>query len=104
MSELNVAKKKNDLARVLEILHALESGESFGVASDTVDDKEQLKAKIADTNEKIRLLELAIAELEASESYQLIQAIDDKEAYFEQLEIQLEEEYRYLEQELNGHC
>ena len=55
MSELNVAKKKNDLARVLEILHALESGESFGVASDTVDDKEQLKAKIADTKEKIRL-------------------------------------------------
>ncbi len=100
MSELNVAKKKNDLARVLEILHALESGESFGVASDTVDDKEQLKAKIADTKEKIRLLELAIAELEASESYQLIQAIDDKEAYFEQLKSQLEEEYRFLEQEL----
>jgi len=38
--------------------------------------------------------------LEASESYQLIQAIDDKEAYFEQLESQLEEEYRYLAQEL----
>ena len=49
------------------------------------------------------LLELAITELEASESYQLIQAIDDKQAYFEQLKIQLEEEYRYLEQELNGH-
>ena len=46
------------------------------------------------------LLELAITELEASESYQLIQAIDDKQAYFEQLKIQLEEEYRYLAQEL----
>ena len=46
------------------------------------------------------LLELAITELEASESYQLIQAIDDKQAYFEQLTIQLEEEYRYLAQEL----
>jgi len=32
----------------LERLHVLESGESLGVASDTVDDKEQLKQQFED--------------------------------------------------------
>jgi len=101
MVELNVAKKKNDLTRVQEILTALESGESFGVASDTVDDKEILKAKIAEAKEKIQQFKLAIEELDASESYQLIQQIDDIESYFEELKNQLEEEYQLLEKELN---
>lgn len=100
MAELNVAKKKNDLARVLEILHALESGESFGVASDTEDNKERLKEKIAEAREKVRVLELAIAELETSDSYQLIQELEDRNAYFEQLKTQLEQERERLEQEL----
>ncbi len=100
MAELNVAKKKNDLARVLEILHALESGESFGVASDTENNKERLKEKIAEAREKVRLLELAIAELQKSESYQLIQQLEDRNAYFEQLKTQLEKERERLEQEL----
>jgi hypothetical protein len=38
--------------------------------------------------------------LQASESYELIQEIDDKEAYFEQLKSQLEAEYECLVQEL----
>lgn len=100
MSELNAAKKKNDLARVQAILAALESGESFGVASDTVDDKEILKAKIEEAKQKIQQLKEEIAALDNSESYQLIQQIDDKESYFEQLKTQLEEEYQILEQEL----
>lgn len=101
MVELNIAKKKKDLARVEEILTALESGESFGVASDTVDDKEILKTKIEEAKQKIQQLNDEITELDNSDSYQLIQQIDDIESYFEQLKTQLEEEYQRLEQELN---
>ncbi len=38
--------------------------------------------------------------MQANEKYKLIQEIDDKEAYFEQLKTQLEAEYECLVQEL----
>lgn len=50
MSELNAAKKKKDLARVKEILYSLETGDGFDVASNTIQDKDILKAKIITTD------------------------------------------------------
>lgn len=100
MAELNLARKKSDLARVLMILRALESEQSFRAASDTIDNKELLKAKIIETKKRVGSLELALANLKTSESYQLVQQMENGNAYFEQLKIQFKKELELLEQQL----
>jgi DnaJ-domain-containing protein 1 len=100
MSELNIAKKKQDLYKIKEILHLLKFGLGFEVASDAVDDKELLKNIIANIKNKISLLENEIKELELSETYSIVQEIDDKDEYFSAIKIQLEEEYERLKKEL----
>ena len=101
MTELNLARKKKDLQRVKEILYALQSGDGFDVASDTLQDKDLLKSKIANTKAKIDALAVEINKLEVSDIYKNIQGIDDRDAYFENLKAQLEEEYARLEKELS---
>ena len=100
MTELNLAKKKKDLEKIKEILHSLQSGMGFEVASDTVNDKELLKNLISNIMDKISLLESEINDLESSETYNTIQEIDDKDEYFNELKTQLDYEFGLLEKEL----
>jgi len=102
MSELNAAKKEKNLARVKEILFALQNGGGFDVASDTIQDKDVLNTKISTIKKQIASLEIEIDELEKSEPFQIIHEIEDKNEYFEELKVQLEEELEKLDEELRN--
>lgn len=94
---LNDAYRHQDLARVLEILQHLETGKPLSSASDSINDKEALKAKIADLRKRLAELEAEITALQNSEIYQQIQEIEDRESYFAELEEQLQLELKTLE-------
>ncbi len=100
MSELNAAKKKKDLDKVKEILLSLQTGEGFDVASDTINDRDLLEKRVANTKVKIDVLIIEITELENSVTFKTIQDIDDKGEYFENIKSQLEEELERLEKEV----
>jgi DnaJ-domain-containing protein 1 len=93
---LNEAYRRQDLARVLEILQHLETGKPLSSASDSINDKEALKAKIADLRKRLAELEAEIKSLQESEIYQQIQQIEDRELYFAELEEQLQIELNAL--------
>jgi uncharacterized coiled-coil DUF342 family protein len=100
MTELNSARQKKDLNKVLEILNMLMSGD-FVIASDNIFDIDLLKSKISKTKTQIDELKTEIDELETSDTYENIQSIDDKDAYFSEIKVQLVEESERLEKELN---
>jgi DnaJ-domain-containing protein 1 len=94
---LNEAYRNQDLQRVAEILQHLETGKPLSSASDSINDKEALKAKIADLRKRIIELEAEITALQNSEIYQRIQEIEDRERYFAELEQALKQELNALE-------
>jgi uncharacterized coiled-coil DUF342 family protein len=100
MTELNSARQKKDLNKVLEILNMLISG-GFVIASDNIFDIDLLKTKIVKTKAQIDELKTEIDELETSDTYKNIQSIDDKDEYFFKVKMQLVQESVRLEKELN---
>jgi DnaJ-domain-containing protein 1 len=94
---LNEAYRNQDLQRVAEILQHLETGKPLSSASDSINDKEVLKAKIADLRKCIIELEAEITALQNSDIYQQIQQIKDRESYFAELEQALKQELNALE-------
>jgi len=94
---LNEAYRLQDLARVLEILQHLETGKPLSSASDSINNKDALKAKIADLRKRLAELEAEITALQNSEIYQQIQQIKDRESYFAELEQALQLELNALE-------
>jgi len=99
--ELNDAYEKNDLKKVKEILLRLKSGEAFGIFSDIINDKEVLRQKIEIIKERLEQLDNEIMVIKADEVYQLLIGIEERESYFNDLRIQLEEELERLEIEAN---
>jgi uncharacterized coiled-coil DUF342 family protein len=100
MTELNSARQKKDLNKVLEILNMLISG-GFVIASDNIFDIDLLKTKIVKTKARIDELKTEIDELKTSDTYKNIQSIDEKDEYFSKVKVQLVEESERLEKELN---
>ncbi len=94
--QLNEAYKKNDLAEVQRILSELNQG-MFKPRSETVSKAEQLKVIVQILKHKIEKVEQEIFAIKDSEDYQTISAIDDWNAYFEEIKAQLIEEIDYLE-------
>jgi len=93
---LSEAYRHQDLERVLEILQHLEIGKPLSSASDSINDKELLKAKIAALRLRLKELETEINALLQSEHYQRIQTIEDKDSYFSALQKELLEELNAL--------
>ena len=79
-----------------EILESLESGKSFDMASDTIEDKELLKEKIIDIRNNINNTLKDIEDIKEDETFIIIQDNDDLEIYFKQLQDELEAEYNRL--------
>ena len=102
MQSLNNAYSKKDLNAVREIVHALKSGTGFTVASDSIDDKEILKAKIKDFRDKISVLEQDIASIKENEIYQTINGITNIDEYLDELKDELEKEYKDLKHNLEN--
>ncbi len=101
MQSLNKANKNKDLEGVREIVNALESGISFTIASDSINDKNILKAKIDEFREKIAILKKDIASLKEDEVYQTIVGLTSMAEYFNELSVDLEEEYKDLNHSLD---
>ena len=94
--ELARAYRNQNLSRVNEILQQLQSGKPFKNASEIINNKEELLAKIASLRLRLTQLESEINALIQSEQYQKIIAIKDREAYFAGLEKELCEELHDL--------
>lgn len=94
--ELARAYRNQNLSRVNEILQQLQSGKPFKNASEIINNKEELLAKIASLRLRLTQLESEINALIQSEQYQKTIAIKDREAYFAGLEKELCEELHDL--------
>lgn len=99
MQKLNDAYSKKDISKVKEILHSLKNGTSFEVSSETIEDKELLKAKIKEYFKNIEAIKSEIEEIKEDETYQTIATLDDWDVYFEELRGGLEAEKEKLEEE-----
>jgi len=97
MKRLNEAYSQKDLVSVKKILHRLETGTGFEVASDSINDKEILKAKIKEFRENIADIENDIEEIKADDVFGIVSEVNDMDAYLERLEVQLQEEYETLQ-------
>jgi hypothetical protein len=93
---LNEAYRRQDLQRVLDILHSLETGATLSTASDSITDKAILQSKIAALRERIAALEADIQGLQADETYLCMQTITSKDDYFAELEQGLQAELAAL--------
>jgi len=100
MKELNNAYTRKDLSKIKELLHLLESGLVFTVASDSIDNKELLKDKIIDIRKNIETAENEIANIKTDDTFETINNIDDWDEYFESLETELQKEYDKLKDNL----
>lgn len=94
---LNEAYRQQNLTRVREILLHLETGQSFGIASDSVSDKEILRKKIGILRQHLEQLEEEIKLIKEDETFKTLQKIKDREAYFAGLEQKLTEELASLQ-------
>jgi DNA repair exonuclease SbcCD ATPase subunit len=99
MQALNDAYSKKDITKVKEILLNLETGISFEVSSNSIEDKEILKAKIEEFKKTIQELKNEIEEIKSDDTFITISSLDDWDIYFEGLKKDLEEEKEKLEVE-----
>lgn len=96
MQALNDAYSKKDITKVKEILLNLETGKSFELSSDSIEDKEILKAKIEEFKKTIQELKNEIEEIKSDDTFITISSLDDWDEYFEDLRRDLEEEKEKL--------
>lgn len=98
---LNEAYRQQNITRVKEILLYLETEQNFGIASDTVNDKEILRNKIDLLREHLQQIETDIKLIKEDDTFQSLQDIGDWETYFVELEQQLTQELSSLQQNQN---
>lgn len=99
--ELNEANSKKDLKKVLEILDNLENGNGLDVASDRINDKERLRAKIEEIRSKIDALDKDIKKIKSDDTFVTLQELDDWDEYFNTLKSELDDEKERLEIQIN---
>ena len=95
-AQLNEAYAQKDLTKVKKILQMLENGVYFDIASDTLENKEKLKNKIAQLREKVTAINEELQAIKEDETFNTIEEIEDWDAYFAQLREALEMEYQNL--------
>jgi len=100
MKELNDAYSTKNLKRVKEILFSLENGTGFDVGSDKIDNKEQLRTKIAEFRESLAEIERELKGIRENEVYTLLNEIDDVDEYLQNMKVELENEIERLGEEL----
>jgi hypothetical protein len=93
---LNEAYRQQNLIRVKEIALALESGQSFGIASDTVTNKVLLRQKIELLRSRIGQTEAEIQLIKEDEAFKMLEKITDWDVYFDDLTKKLEAELKQL--------
>lgn len=98
--KLSEAYKSKDLQAVKNILESLENQEGFSIFSDTVNNNEKLRQRIAATKTKIAEIKKSIANIKGDETYQLIETISDWGNYFDEMKESFHKELNNLEETL----
>ncbi len=100
MQELNEAYSKQDLNKIKSILTSLETtGFGLLVVSNSIDDKEILRAKIEEFKENISNLEEEIEDIKLDDTFVTISELNDWDEYFEDLRNELQTKKEKLEKE-----
>lgn len=100
IQDLNRAYKRDDIAKVTQILDTLENSIKFKLDSETIDDQDILRFKITDISNKIKEISIDINDIKSDETYMTISHIDDWDEYFTEIHTTLLEEYKRLKEEL----
>jgi len=100
--KLKQAYDVNDLKQVSEILEELEKGNYFKTKSETVLEKDLLKAAIAQLKRQINILEKEIITIKESDTFKIITNIDDWDDYFERTKEKLRHELEELKLEIEA--
>lgn len=98
--ELKQAYDANDLKKVSEILEELEKGNFFKSHSETILEKDSLKAAIARLKRQIKKLEVEIITIKNSETFKTIKSIDNWDEYFKITKNKLQQELESLQLEI----
>jgi len=99
--DLNEANAKNDLVRVIEILDDLEKGILQAKNSESISDKDILRATIKRLRLKLQQLHSDILTIKQSETYMEVYSIKNWDVYFKELRIKLEIELNLLKKDLS---
>lgn len=94
--ELREAYDQHNLEKVKSILKDLEKKNCFHSKSDTISEKELLKAMIKKLCKKLRQLEKKIITIKESETFSTINTIADWDTYFNETKTQLDQELQSL--------
>lgn len=100
--ELKQAYDANDLKKVTEILDDLEKGNFFKTKSETVQEKDLLKAAIAKLKRQINILETEIITIKESDTFKTIISIEDWDEYFQRTKEKLQRELEELQLEIGA--
>jgi len=90
--ELKAAYDANDLKKVTDILGDLEKGNYFRSKSETVSEKDLLKAAIAKLRRQILSLEAEIISIKSSDTFKTVTSIENWDTYFNQTKENLQRE------------
>ena len=96
-TELNKAYEQNDLKKVSEILENLKKGNFFVSKSDTITEKQLMKAEIEKLKIRISELQQQVELIKESDAYKTISSIKDWDAYFKETKEKLENQAKELE-------
>ncbi len=99
--ELKSAYDRNDLKSVSESLAELEKGRYFKPKSETIQEKDLIRAEVAKLKRKIRILQTDIIALKESESYRTISSLEDWDQHFGVLKAALLQQVEDLKSQLN---
>lgn len=100
--ELKQAYDANDLKKVSKILDDLEKGNYFKSKSETISEKELLKAAIGKLKARIEKLETEIKSIKQSHTFITIINITNWDYYFQDTKQQLQVELENLKQEIQS--
>lgn len=96
-TELNKAYEQNDLKKVSEILENLKKGNFFISKSDTITEKQLMKAEIEKLKIKVSELLQQVELIKKSDAYKTISSIKDWDTYFKETKEKLENQAKELE-------
>lgn len=99
MQMLNSAYSRKDLKKVKKILKNLKKGIAFDVASDKIDDKKILRAKIKELRAKIKNVDKEIVIIKQDDTFEIISQLDDWDEYFKDIKDTLEKEKERLREQ-----
>lgn len=82
MVQLNQARQRGDFSAIHRLLENLKQGLEPQMASDLIDDVEQLRRKMHEVRDKIKAISRELHRLEKEESWRLATALPDKDSWF----------------------